>query len=160
RALRGYSVLARPRRGVSLDAARVELAEAMRELARAYPATNANLTAEVLPFWQAPRGPQRMLANALLVLQGIMLLLLAAVCGNTANLMLARASARQREIGVRLALGASRARVASLLITENLLLAAGGVALGAAIAAWGTTALRAVPIIGIFPIRFQTDLDL
>ena len=101
-----------------------------------------------------------MLANALLVLQGIMLTLLLAVCGNTANLMLARASARQREIGVRLALGASRARIATLLLTENLMLASGGVVLGAIIAAWGTTALRAVPIIGSFPIRFQTDLDL
>jgi predicted permease len=160
RGLRGYSVLARPQRGTSLDAARSELDQAMRELARAYPATNANLIAEVLPFWQAPRGPQRMLANALFILQAIMLLLLFAVCGNTANLMLARASVRQREIGIRLALGASRLRVAALLLTENLMLAGAGVVLGAAIAAWGTTALRAVPIIGIFPIRFQTDLDI
>ena len=52
----------------------------------------------MLPFWQSPRGPQRMLGGALVVLQGIMLLLLLAVCGNTANLMLARASARQREV--------------------------------------------------------------
>ena len=78
----------------------------MRELARAYPETNATLRAEVLPFWQAPRGPQRMLATTLAILQGIMLVLLLAVCGNTANLVLARASTRQREIGVRLALGA------------------------------------------------------
>jgi predicted permease len=83
-----------------------------------------------------------------------------AVCGNTANLMLARASVRQREIGIRLALGASRVRVAALLLTEDLLLAGAGVVVGAAIAAWGTTALRAVPIIGMFPIRFQTDLDV
>src|SRR4051794_11086935 len=160
RALRGYSAIARPRPGVTLAAAQRELDEAMRELARTFPDSNANVTAEVLPFWRAPRGPQRMLANALLVLQGIMLMLLLAVCGNTANLMLARASARQREIGVRLALGASRARIATLLLAENLMLASGGVVLGAIIAAWGTTALRAVPIIGSFPIRFQTDLDL
>jgi putative ABC transport system permease protein len=160
RGLRGYSVLGRLRRGVSLSQSQHEIDQAMRDLARAFPDSNTNLTADVLPFWQAPRGPQRMLASALLLLQGIMLLLLLAVCGNTANLMLARASARQREIGVRLALGASRVRIATLLLAENLMLAAGGVALGAAIAAWGTTALRAVPIIGSFPIRFQTDLDL
>jgi putative ABC transport system permease protein len=160
RGLRGYSVLARLGHGVSREQAQVEVRQAMGDLARAYPDTNTNLSAEVLPFWQAPRGPQRMLASALVVLQGIMLLLLLAVCGNTANLMLARATARQREIGVRLALGASRTRIATLLLAENLMLAGGGVALGAAIAAWGTNALRAVPIIGSFPIRFQTEVDV
>jgi predicted permease len=131
----------------------------MTDLAKAYPETNANLRAEVLPFWQAPRGPQRMLANALAVLQAVMLVLLLAVCGNTANLVLARASARQREMGVRLALGAGRWRIASLLLTENLILALLGAALGAAIAAWATDWLRAVPILGAFPIKFQTGLD-
>ena len=70
-----------------------------------------------------------------------MLLLLLAVCGNTANLVLARASARQKEMGVRLALGARPWRIASLLLTENLVLALIGAALGAAIAVWGTQAL-------------------
>ena len=131
----------------------------MRELARAYPETNATMRAEVLPFWQAPRGPQRMLATMLAILQGIMLVLLLAVCGNTANLMLARASTRQREIGVRLALGAGPWRVVSLMLAENMLLALIGAALGAAIAVWATDALRAVPLIGAFPIKFQTSLD-
>ena len=53
-----------------------------------------------------------------------MLLLLLAVCGNVANLMLARASARQKEMGIRLALGARPWRVAALLLTENVLLGA------------------------------------
>jgi predicted permease len=88
-----------------------------------------------------------------------MLLLLLAVCGNTANLMLARASARQREMGMRLALGAGRWRVASLVLTENLLLSLMGAALGAAIAVWATDALRAVPMIGAVPVRFVTQVD-
>jgi predicted permease len=159
RSLRGYLVLGRLQPGATLARAQAELDGTMRDLARAYPETNAKLAADVLPFWQAPRGPQRMLAGAVLVLQGVMLLLLVVVCGNTANLMLARAGVRQREIGVRLALGASRFRVVTLLLAENLLLAGGGAALGAAIAAWATDAVRAVPMIGAFPIRFQTDLD-
>src|SRR4030095_14705593 len=100
-----------------------------------------------------------MLGTALLMLQGLMLLLLMAVCGNTANLMLARASARQREIGTRLALGAGPWRIADLLLTENVVLALFGAVLGAAIAVWATEAMRAVPVIGAFPIRFQTSID-
>jgi predicted permease len=131
----------------------------MLELAKLYPESNANMHGEVLPFWQAAHGPQRMLAASLGLLQGIMLLLLLAVCGNTATLVLARSTARQREIGVRLATGAGPWRIVSLLFTENLLLALLGAALGALLAMWGTEALRAVPIITSFPIRFQTRVD-
>src|SRR4029079_7414270 len=121
--------------------------------------SNSGMTGEVMSFWSAPRGAQKMITGALLALQGLMLLVLVAVCGNTANLMLARASTRQREVGVRVALGAGRARIVSVLLAENLLLAIGGAVLGAVLAAWGTNALRAVPFIGTFPIRFQTHVD-
>ena len=140
--------------------AQAELDGTMRQLAQVYPETNANMRGEVIPFWLAPRGPQRLLASSLAILQGIMLLLLLAVCANTANLMLARTSTRVREIGVRLSIGAGPWRVASLLLTENLVLAFLGACLGAAIAVWGTDALRAVPMIGAFPIKFQTRVDV
>ncbi len=91
---------------MSQTQAQAELDAVMRQFARDYAQTNATIRGEVLQFWQSPRGPQRMMAAALLALQGFMLLMLLAVCGNTANLVLARASARQREMGVRLALGA------------------------------------------------------
>lgn len=160
RSIRGYSVMGRLRRGVAPAQAQAELDAAMRQLGLAYPSTNATLQGEVLPFWQSPRGPQRMLANALALLQGIMLLLLLTVCGNTANLVLARATTRHREVGVRLALGAGPRRIFSLLLTENLLLALTGALVGVGLAMWGTQALRAVPMIGAVPIKFQTRIDL
>jgi predicted permease len=159
RSLRGYTMMGMLAASVPRERAQSALDDAMRQLARAFPETNGRFTSEVIPFWQAPRGPQRLLARALAILQGILLILLLAVCGNTANLMLARASARQREIGMRLALGAGPWRVVTLITLENLMLAGIGAVLGAAIAVWGTTAMRAVPFIGAFPIRFQTGID-
>jgi predicted permease len=75
-----------------------------------------------------------------------------------ANLMLARASARQQETGARLALGAARRHIISLVLAENLLLALAGAGLGAALAVWGTKALMILPLTGL-PVRFQTSID-
>ena len=159
RTVRGYSAIARLAPGVSAQQAQTEVDAAMRDLAAIYPDTSAGVAAEVLPFWRAPRGPQRFLAAALGILQAIMLLLLVAVCGNTANLMLARASSRQREMGLRLALGGSRARIASLLLTENVVLAFAGVCAGVLVAWWGTRALSVRDVgIGV-PVSLETSLD-
>jgi predicted permease len=157
---RGYYMAGRLADSTTHAEAQAELDGAMRELAHDHPDTNKDIGAEVLPFWQSPRGPQRLLVGALAVLQTVMLLLLLSVCGNTANLMLARASSRHREVGVRLALGAGPWRVATLLLTENLILSLLGSLLGIAIAMWATDALRAAPMIGAFPIKFQTHVDL
>jgi predicted permease len=159
RGVRGYAVMGRLRPGVSREQAQLEADAVMRSLATIHPETNESMGLDLFRFWQAPRGPQQMLVGALAILQGVMLLLLLAVCANTANLILARATGRQREVGIRQALGASRWRVLSLLMTESLMLAVAGAGLGALIAVWGTNALRAVPMIGAFPIRFQTGLD-
>ena len=159
RDLRGYSVMGRLKSGSSHVQAQTELDTALADLARAYPAASGTVHGEVLPFWQPPRGPQRMLLQALVVLQGLLLLVLLAVCGNTANLVLARASARQREIGVRLAIGATRWRIVRLLTIESLALAVPGAALGALIANWGTHGLRALPFAMAFPVRIQTSVD-
>lgn len=159
RSSRGYAVMGQLAPNATRDQAQREAETMMGELARLYPQTNATMGVDVFRFWQAPRGPQRMFVGALAILQGIMLLLLLTVCANTANLILARSTARQREVGIRRALGASRWRIVNLLMMESLLLALGGATLGSFIAMWGTNALRAVPMIGMFPIRFQTSLD-
>lgn len=158
RAIRGYGVMGRLKPSVTRVQAQAELDGLMQQLARTYPATNTGIGGEILSFYDSPRGPQRMLNAALAILQAVMLLVLLAVCGNVANLMLARGSARQREIGIRLSLGAKRWRVASLLLTESLLLAVVGALLGAAMAVWGTRALVVLPMTGL-PMRFQTSID-
>ncbi len=159
RTQRGYSMMGRLRDDTTLRQAQLEVDAAMRRFAQIYPATSGKFEAEVLPYWRAPRGPQRLLATGLAILQGLMLLLLVAVCGNTANLLLARAATRSREVGTRLALGATRWRVVRLLMTESLLLGLLGAGLGALIAVWGSEALRAMRITMAIPIRFQTGVD-
>jgi predicted permease len=162
RAVRGYTVTGVLAPGKTAAQAQADLVEAMRQLALAFPQSNRAVQGELLPYWKAPRGPQRMMGTSLGILQIIMLLLLLAVCGNTANLVLARASARQREMAMRLALGAGRWRVASLLLAENSLLALAGAAAGAALAAWGTGMLNAMPPLRVrgIPVSFETSVDL
>ena len=159
RSQRGYSAIGRLRAGASEAEAVGQLVSAMGELAAQFPETNGRIGGELRPFWKSARGPQMMFITALGVLQGVMLLVLLAVCGNTANLVLARASSRYREVGVRLALGAGPGSVVRLLLVENVLLGLLGAALGILIAWWGTEALRAMPPYGAFPVRFQTSLD-
>ena len=159
RSQRGYSVMGRLRQGATQVQAASEFTAAMSALAVAFPETNGRISGEVIPYWRAPRGPQMMFLAALGVLQGVMLLVLLAVCGNTANLVLARASTRYREVGVRLALGARPSSVIRLMLAENLLLGILGAAVGIVIAWWGTEALRAMPPYGAFPVKFQTNLD-
>jgi len=159
RSIRAFSLIGMLRPGATREEAQAEFSTAMAQLARDYPEASAGIGGEILTFWKAPRGPQRLLISGLAILQGVMLLLLLAVCGNTANLMLARGSTRQREMAVRVALGAGRWRIVSLVLSENMLLALLGASLGAAIAVWGTTALRVAPMIGAFPLRFPTRVD-
>ena len=161
RGARSYTVMGTLRAGAGRAQAQGDVDVTMLQLAQAYPQTNRNVRGEVLPYWQSPRGPQRLMATSLAILQLLMLLVLLTVCGNTANLVLARASARQREMGVRLALGAGPGRVASLLLAENLLLALLGAALGGGIAFWGTTTLSAMPPLRVrgIPISFDAHVD-
>lgn len=158
RSARGYAVMGRLAAGASSEDAGREVTAVMQELAQAYPDTNKTITAGVLAFWESPRGPQKMMATALVVLQSVMLVLWLAVCGNTANLILAKTSGRYRDVSIRLALGATPGRIRTLLLTETMLLGLAGAVLGAIMAVWGTRVLMVLPMTGL-PIRFETEMD-
>jgi len=123
--------VARLRDGASLDAARRDLAGIMRDLAHEHPESNAERTMDVVPLRDELLGPVRPL---LLTLYGAVGFVLLVACGNVANLLLMRGTARQRELSIRAALGAGRGRIARQLLTESGLLALAGGVLGIAVA--------------------------
>lgn len=123
RGARGLRLLARLRPGVSLPEARTEIQTIARRLAQSYPKSNAGVGATLVPIDQAYWGLQTLIGTLLETLLGAGAVLLLIVCANVANLMLVRATTRQKEFSIRLSLGASRWRVISHLLLESLLLA-------------------------------------
>ena len=149
-------VVGRLRAGTPPEQAQAELTTIARRLEEAYPDRNANSTMRMASLIDETVGNVR--TALLLVLSAVAFVLLIA-CVNVTNLLLARASTREREIAVRTTLGASRARLVGQLLTETLLLYAAGAAAGIAFAAWGLDALIALGP-GDIPRLDQTQLDL
>lgn len=130
------STVARLRPGVTIEQARAEASALARQMAAAHPDTSRGVDLTVLPVWQGHLGAQGLLLKPLGILMAACVLLLLIVCANVANLLLARAVARQREFGIRLAMGAHPARLARQLLTETLLLAAMGGVVGVIMVMW------------------------
>ena len=138
RGWRAFQVIGRLAPGVTPEAARRATAAVADRLARDHPDTNAGRSITVVPESEGRNPPQvsagLKLGAALGLTVAALILLIA--CANVANLLLARAAARRREVGVRLSLGAPRLRLVRQLLTEGLLLAVLGGAFGILLATW------------------------
>jgi predicted permease len=136
RADRNMFGIARLKPGVTLDQARGELASLATRMAIADADTNQGLSATMLPLANSHFGPQSLLLAPLRILMGVCGVLLLIVCANVANLLLARATVRQKEFSTRLALGAGRARLARQMVTEILLLSIAATLCGLIVTVW------------------------
>jgi predicted permease len=128
--------LARLKPGVTANQARQEIAALAVQIAKGSPETNQGMSATLVPTWRARAGAGSLLLAPLQILAGVCLLVLLIACANVANLLLAWFVARRRDFSLRLALGAGRARLIRQILSESLLLGAGGAVCGLAMADW------------------------
>jgi predicted permease len=142
RGYHSYLALGRLRPGVTLEQANAELGKEAANLAMAYPAENQGVGASAISLRAWLSGDLR---GPLALLLGAVLCVLLIACGNVANLLLARTSARMREISTRLAIGASRARIFSQMMTESFVLATLAALTGVALAAAGIRIIKHLP---------------
>jgi putative ABC transport system permease protein len=138
---RHVRAVARLKPGISVAQARADVMTVARRLEQEHPTTNKNQSATVVSITEDTVGGFK---RTLWLVFGAVVFVLLVACANVANLLLARATARGKEITIRAAIGASRARLIRQLLTESVILALLGGALGLALATWGTKVIESV----------------
>jgi predicted permease len=156
---RWLDVAGRLNSGATPKAASAECAAIMGRLAATWPATNANRSALVMQEraarFERDKGDGQ-LARSLLIIAGLVLLI---ACTNVANLLLARATGRSREMALRIAIGAGRMRLIRQLLTENLIISLAGGVVGLAFAYWGVRGLSLIKLPTDLPMALTPRLD-
>ena len=153
-----FNVIGRLAPGVSLARAQQDMDAVARDLAREFPDANADRGALVVPLREELTGAVRPL---LLLLLGAAACVLLVALANVASLLLVRGTARQAELGIRAALGAGQGRIVRQLLTESVLLALGGGAIGVALAQFGVRALvAAIPPERLRGMPYLADLGV
>jgi macrolide transport system ATP-binding/permease protein len=164
RSRHAFTTLARLRPGVSIEQAQRSMDIFAQRLAAQYPATDIGISLRVIPETLARPMPLKLLAGVLPLVRGFVLalggLVLLLACMNVANLMLVRATIRQRELAIRAALGSGRGRLLRQLLTESLLLAFAGAAAGMLMGKWGKDAFASAIDLGVdFPTLLDFSFD-
>jgi putative ABC transport system permease protein len=140
------NVIVRLKSGVTVQQAREEARVVAARIAADHPDTHRGISARMVPLWRSSNGMQATLRDPLYLLAVVCILVLLIVCANVANLLMARGITRQREFGVRMAMGATRGRIVRQLLAEVMLLAGAGVWLGVLLASWlGDSLYRVLP---------------
>ena len=155
----GVQIMGRLKPGVSLDQVNAEFVELARRLAREYPKTNGQLTsANVQPLIKSFTGPQ--LRQTVYAMLGAVIVVLLIACVNVMNMQFGRAALRAKELAIRGALGATRARIVRQMLTESLLVAILGAIVGVLMAYWAVgllvRAMSALP----FPLPYWVSFSI